>query len=93
MAHTAAQCNDSLTRDRVSFPAGVLAGQLGQLNTLALTFAAILVIITGYLQGQLQKHFLHGLQDNSGHTLRFGCQLAQVNDTRHRKPCTLGPSF
>ena len=55
------QGRDAFVRSRVGLSANVPASSLRQINALSLAFAPVLVVVSGHLQGQFQKHFLHGL--------------------------------
>ena len=54
----------------IGLAAGIPARSLRQLNALALAFAPVLVVVAGHLQGQFQKHVLHGLLVRSSVSMR-----------------------
>jgi hypothetical protein len=53
----------------IRYATSILASDLGELNTLALSFAACLIVIAGHLQGQFEQELLHRFQNNPGNTV------------------------
>lgn len=55
--------------------AGILASGFGKLDTLALSFAACLIIVAGHLQGQFEQELLHRFQNDLGNTVGLGRKI------------------
>ncbi len=85
-----AQRHDAFMHLRVGLAAGVAAGVLRQLDALPLPLAAILVVVAGHLQRQLQKHVLDRLQHHLCHALRLGGQVGQIDHARDSQARALG---
>lgn len=70
------QCDSTRMEHQIELSATLVpAGLLGSVDALSLALLAHLVVVTGHLQGELQKHRLHGLQNDLGHASRFSRQL------------------
>ena len=76
----AAQGDDLGAALRVGASAAILAGVFRQLDALALAFAPVLVVVAGHLQGQAQKHGLHGFQHDLGDAIGLGGQVDHARE-------------
>ncbi|WP_438270268.1 hypothetical protein [Rhizobium mongolense] len=74
---------------RVRLSASVFAVDPGSIDALALALTPILEIVTSDLQGEFQQHLLHRLEDDLRDPLSVGCDIAQIDNTGHGKPCAL----
>src|SRR3989337_3595685 len=81
--------NNAFGCPQVSLASGVVPVSLCQCDALPLAFAAILEVVSSHLQGELQQHFLNGLEHDLGNAVGAGRDVAKIHHTRYGKTSTL----